>query len=106
MSDLLPNELRAAFAKDANKTAAKAVNKEMRLILKDYGFLVGNYKKGGHNAYYAMERGLRYRLQDAYRDSINFKHMNARSVLLFIQLNNTLRAVPFHQVFVNKDLLS
>lgn len=93
-----------------DKETAKAVNKEMRLILKDYQKLYSlspaqGSKQEREHSYYVILGGIKNRLADAYRDSIEFKHMNHRSVLLFIQLNNTLRAVPFHRVFVNKELL-
>ena len=91
---------------DTNKEIAKEVNKKMRLIQKQYAAWLKIDKPSKPESHYNALESIKGRLLDAYRASNKFKHMNHRSVLLFIKLNNSLRAVPFHQVEVNKELLS
>lgn len=56
--------------------------------------------------YFGTQSVLKKTLADLYRASDQFKYANARSVLIFIYLNNSLRAVPFHNVYVKQELLS
>ena len=81
---------------------SKELNREFRKLMRAYTAMYSLPQK----QFYSTQMVLKKTLLDLYRASDQFKYANARSVLTFIYLNNSLRAAPFHHVYVNQELLS